>query len=454
MDDYFEFDIRKIIRKTIKTILINWYWVLLPAVLFGLVTFVFFLSRPEQPALYQAQATITLTDPRYPKLVDPLTEPIVPSRISDAAVRKVLEYERIVTPLFELWDCSQGSNCTLNAFINNHLKVQFPEPEDDEEEPKGLIILTVTTWSRNNAIVLANTWSELAIEMDPAAFYYADQNAILRAETAAEVTALIDAAVFQASDPLNSLDMFLDFTRPRVEDAAQGLIDFEQDNTLEALQNELDDQLDNREDTVQALRNLEDAQEGIRMLLNQLAFEANDAILDPGLRQHYLEILNKIFNIPGSPHYLLTITGGGQPIDTRTVAEFSLMLAHLQKTIEPRLFQLEKKQENINADILQLQTRIESLKNEKSVLELAHQTLSDEYEKIFKIYQEVLFYEAVALPAEVTLVKFATTTTESQPAVSPNTMGNTAIAAGVGVLIGIVGVLVVNWWQRGVEELE
>ena len=207
MSDYFEIDLRKIV----KNILINWYWVVAPALLLGIGVFLFSYFQPDY---YRVQAQFAITDLPYSAQFDDRYITHIQDIPPETAIKSTVMSNEITTALFELYECpeTKGGNCAIKQFRDNVLNVELAE--------KGMLVaLIVRAESRENAALLANAWASLAME--------AINNTYFGVE----------------SDPVLFFESQAALALTEVEKAGQKLVSFAGENSLAVLRNELADLL-------------------------------------------------------------------------------------------------------------------------------------------------------------------------------------------------------------------
>jgi uncharacterized protein involved in exopolysaccharide biosynthesis len=413
MDDYFEIDLRKLI----KNILRKWYWVLIPAVLIGLGIYIFSANLPD---LYEAKAILALVEPAYQ--VDFTGQDLRPNQSdpSEGALQSLVLNDKIASALFDLWDCPTNQNCTLNQFRNNSLDVEIGERGQ-------LVTLIVTTKDRELSALIANTWADLSINEINRSFYGFAPDLITYFE--------LQAASFK-----NQLD-----------DAGQRLIDFEADNTISLLKNQLSSLIASQVETLRGIRVLQQARADSQILLTQLDFELPDDVLDSSYQLSFYLIQSRIFTIPISGESQ-TVTPLQINVDlagetgTTTVGEFELLIENWIDVIDERLLNLSSVEDTLNSEITSLQAQIQSQENELARLRADYERIESVFEILTLKYDEI----RVSMPERdhgyVRLVSSASVPDPGNK-VSHNTNRNMVIGIIIGAILGLAAIVVVDWWQ-------
>ncbi|MBW6465969.1 MAG: hypothetical protein K0B06_05660 [Brevefilum sp.] len=420
MDDYFEIDLRKLI----KNILRKWYWVLIPAVLIGLGVYIYSSNLPD---LYEAKAILALVEPAYE--VDFTGQDLRPNQSdpSEGALQSLVQNDKIASALFDLWDCPTNQNCTLNQFRNSSLGVEIGERGQ-------LVTLIVTTKEREKSALIANTWADLSIDEINRSFYG------------------------YAPDLITYFDLQTELFNNQLEDAGQRLIDFEAENTLSLLKNQLSSLLASQVETLRSIRVLQQARADSQILLNQLAFESPEDVLDSSYRLSLYLIQSRIFTIPitsesesVTPLQINVDLSGETGI--ATVGEFVLLIENWIDVIDERLLNLSSVEDTLNSEITSLQAQIQSQENVKARLRADYERIESVYEILALKNDEI----RVSMPERdhgyVRLVSSASVPDPGNK-VSHNTNRNMVIGILIGAILGLAAVVVVDWWQMPDESNE
>ena len=413
MDDYFEIDLRKLI----KNILRKWYWVLIPAVLIGLGVYIYSSNLPD---LYEAKAILALVEPAYQ--VDFTGQDLRPNQSdpSEGALQSLVLNDKITSALFDLWDCPTNQNCTLNQFRNSSLDVEIGERGQ-------LVTLIVTTKDREQSALIANTWADLSINEINRSFYGFAPDLITYFE--------LQAASF----------------KDQLDDAGQRLIDFEADNTISLLKNQLSSLMASQVETLRGIRVLQQARADSQILLTQLDFELPDDVLDSSYQLSFYLIQSRIFTIPISGE-TQTVTPLQINVDlpgetgTTTVGEFELLIENWIDVIDERLLNLSSVENTLNSEITSLQAQIQSQENELARLRADYERIESVFEILTLKYDEI----RVSMPERdhgyVRLVSSASVPDPGNK-MSHNTNRNMVIGIIIGAILGLAAIVVVDWWQ-------
>ena len=413
MDDYFEIDLRKLI----KNILRKWYWVLIPVVLIGLGVYIYSSNLPD---LYEAKAILALVEPAYQ--VDFTGQDLRPNQSdpSEGALQSLVLNDKITSALFDLWDCPTNQNCTLNQFRNSSLDVEIGERGQ-------LVTLIVTTKDREQSALIANTWADLSINEINRSFYGFAPDLITYFE--------LQAASF----------------KDQLDDAGQRLIDFEADNTISLLKNQLSSLMASQVETLRGIRVLQQARADSQILLTQLDFELPDDVLDSSYQLSFYLIQSRIFTIPISGESQ-TVTPLQINVDlpdetgTTTVGEFELLIENWIDVIDERLLNLSSVEDTLNSEITSLQAQIQSQENELARLRADYERIESVFEILTLKYDEI----RVSMPERdhgyVRLVSSASVPDPGNK-MSHNTNRNMVIGIIIGAILGLAAIVVVDWWQ-------
>jgi len=425
MDDYLEIDLRKII----KNILSKWYWVVLPAILVALGAFLYSYTLPD---VYQTTARFVLTEPPYAANFENNYQTTALQKPSEDVLQNLVLNDEIASNLYDLWDCKEKESCTVRQFEQNQLGVVIGD--------KGILVsLIVETESRENTVLLANTWLKLAMEAVVSNYYGYETDQITFFET--------QTALSQAN----------------LDEAAQRLFDFAGENPKAILQNELNDHLDSQKQTLQAIRTLENAQVDVQALIAQLEFENPRSLLDPNYRMSYQLIQTRVLNnavtiqIGGSETLGTSLSQLsieiGNVVETKTVGEYITFLENWLTVIDDTITQHEQAGESLTGDITALQTQIQSLENEAVALQADFERQQTVHEILATKYEEVLLTMPEGESGYVNVVNVASVPAPDDR-LPHNTVRNTAIGLIAGGFLGLAGVVLADWWKATDEPEE
>jgi hypothetical protein len=410
MEDYLEIDIKKII----KNIISKWYWVIIPAILIGLSTFLCFYQKPD---IYRVTSQFIIVDPPYTANFESRYETTHPEPPSEDALKSIVLNNTIVTTLYELWDCEDKENCSINDFKEDHLFVNFGENS-------MLTSLSVETESRENATLLVNKWVALSMAAVESSYYGLDQTTV---EYITDQVSIVEEQLREASDNI--------------------MLFKEQEDVRELLENEKNSLLAGQQEKLREIRALETVQIDIRNLIAQLAFEDDTASLDQSYRLSYLLIQSRVYSgliWEDAPVQLLVETAPGA--ETKTVGEFRSMLENWLSVTDEKTDQLQEDQEVLNEQVLALSGEIQSLSREYDELIQEYARNKEIYNIVNKKYQEIQLTMPDDESSHVKLVSQAIVP-EPDDRLPHNTVRNTAIGLVAGGFLGLAGVVIADWWK-------
>jgi len=426
MNDYIDIDLRNIIKNIIK----KWYWIAISAFLIGVVAF---LISYLQPDVYRATARFVITQPPYVANFDNRYATNVLDNPSPDVLLNIINNDTIIAALFDLWESPDKSNSSPKQFKQGHLEAVIGE--------EGIsVFLHVDTENRENAAEIANEWGRLAMAAVDSSLYGYESNQITFFEVEAELA------------------------KADLEQAGQALIDFEEENPLAILTNNLNDQLAYQMEINQFIRTIGTVQEDIRSLLAQLEIEDQESSVHSSLRLDFLLIQAKLFSNPmmigNSPSFHSTNSSIPQLVvdltgleETIMVADFQGMLESWLDTLDERIVNLENLKGSLEDEITSLQGEIQAIKNESDILQAEY----DRQESVYNILSTKLEEVYLTMPeGESGYVNLVSPAYVPDPAdvIPHNTVRNTAIALIAGGFLGVVGVVIADWWKSSDESNE
>lgn len=414
MDDFLEVDLRKIIKNILK----HWYWVVAPAAVVGIAVFVY--SYFFMPNIFQANALMIITDPRYlPDFVEAY-DAAEPPKPSASAIKTLSFSDEIITQLFDLWETEEKGSKT-NESLREKLSIEASSNE-------MLYKFTVSSQDKEESAKLANAWADLVIQKVNSDFFGFD----------------IEVVEQFASD--------LSAAKLKMDQAEAAVLAFVESDERSLLSDRLDSIRTEQSKTFSMARLLKDVKFDSVGLLAKLEDEPDTELLDDSFWIAYLFIQSKLYgcdtgvmlDMPISSTSSLSLEFPEQDSEIMTVGRFRTLLQNELSVIDSQITQLEAEEESYIAAINQLDAEIRTRSYEINLLQSDYTTYSDTYNILLKQNEEVKLTMGTVGSGYAKLASQSAVPQERQP---HNTIRNTLIAGVAGGLLGLAGVVIADWWK-------
>jgi uncharacterized protein involved in exopolysaccharide biosynthesis len=397
------------LRRYIEVLLGHWIWIVGLAVVAAIAGFV--LSS-LQPPTYQASSVVMVTEPRFQLQFDsrfqtdegsPAYKAFPVLAVSDDVLQSVLDaYQATATGRTDPLTLGQLADMT----------------EASSEGDPSLVVLTVQSNSAETASLLANLWADVFTGHGNALYSGGQSD--------------VDFFQEQMAQAANAL-----------QEAEETLIEFEAGNRESILQNQLGSLQQAQRDYLASQRAISTLVQDVQALRAQLAERpsSQETSLADGLTALFLQL--KAFNAQTEMPLQLSIDSAS--VLGQSVTQQMAYLDDLAATLQQKSIEIGQKLEALEPEILDLQRQIQQISVEKDRLtrgrDLAretHLTLARKLEEAQISAQEANGVLHVGSYASV-----------PSRAIGPRTMFNAALAGLVGLMLGVVGVLAVDFWRQG-----
>lgn len=398
------------LRRYIEVLFSHWVWIVGLAVVAAIAGYVF---SSLQPPIYQASSIVMVTEPRFQLQFDtrfrtdegsPAYQAFPILAVSDDVLQGVLD-------VYQATALGQAHPLTL-------AQLRSLTGASSEGDP-SLVVLTVQSDSPELASLLANHWADVFADHGNA-MYSGGQNDVVFFQ---EQTALAETAL---------------------QEAEAALIAFQANNRESILQNQLSALQQAQKDYLASQQSISVLAQDAQALRAQWADRPSSqtASLSDGLTALFLQI--KAFNAQADIPLQLQIDSA-EALGPQSVSEQIAYLDELMAILKAKSAEIDKSLQDLEPEMLSLQQQIQQTVVEKDRLtrewDLAretHLTLTRKLEEARIAAQEANGVLHVGSHAAV----------PSRP-IGPRTLFNAALAGLVGLMLGVVGVLAVDFWRQG-----
>jgi succinoglycan biosynthesis transport protein ExoP len=401
-----EFDL----RGYVEILLRGWKWIVGAGVVAGLAALVVSFLMPPT---YEATSLVIITEPRYQMQLDERFE---------TAEGLLAEYEVFPTlatsddVLLEVLERHNPSDIEAEEWTLHALS-QLVEAKSRGDP--SLMVLTVRCGSAEDAAALANAWAEVLAER--ANDIYGEGE---------DQVQFFSAQVADAEGALDEADV--------------ALIEFQRRNQTLIMQADLDSYLRTTTDYLADQRSIAYLLQDIEGLRNQLAEQPAGSLstLGDDLTTLFLQI--KAFNAGASAPVQLQVASA-EALSSRSLSEQIAFLDGLVVTLEAKSAEIEERLGQLVGPILELQAELEEIEVERDGLERARQLAHEEYYVLARKLEEA----QLAASEPDGLVEMGSHAAVPEEPVGPKKLLNTALGAGLGLVMGAGAVLAVGWWAGG-----
>ncbi|TET53562.1 MAG: hypothetical protein E3J64_03355 [Anaerolineales bacterium] len=404
-----EFDL----RGYVEVLLRGWKWILGAAVLAGAAALAVSLLSPPT---YEASALVIVTEPRYQLQLDPR-----------------FETTESWLPAYEAFPTLAMSDGILQNLVDSHV----PSPEagiapwslcslsdalQAVSQGPSLVVLKATACSAEDAAGIANAWADRLAESGFRLFR-------------------------EGLDEVESFEAQVASAQTALDEAEASLIAFEGINRTPILEAELGSLCQTLDDGFSGQRGIDDLLQNIQGLREQLALQP--AGYATGLAEELAALLLQIdaFDAGASAAIQLQIDSS-QPLVNRSVDEQVAFLDTLIDTLEAKSSEIGARLAELEAPILALQRELEVVTAEADRLARTRDLARETHTLVAQKLEEA----RVSTSVEGSLLRVGSYAAVPGSPESPRVVSNTALAGVLGLMVGVCGVLVVDWWQTGEDK--
>lgn len=405
-----EIDLRSYIIVLIK----YWYWIVGLAIVAAIIAWVI---SSFIPPTYEATALVTATQSRYQLQFDPRFQ-----NIPDTAIQSLLESQYRTYPTLASSDDLLKQLAAETGWSLDDLKRSIKTMT--ETNAPNLLALTVTGHDPDEVAVTVNRWAELFV--DKANALYGSQGELEQFNQQQQIVA---KSLAEADTALTAFraESGLGFANPGVNNAtsASGSSSSLIEQRLQA-KNSL---LTNYE--TELVRSRQMRQE-VRLLR-----ESTTASTSPTLIAGLLAEMINAGVVEESQPYQIELNAV-DPLAS---------LAAMGQALESRAAAIETEVEQLNGEIMALQSKLATQKEQLEQLIRDRDVKAEAYAVISRKVQEAQI-DAFSSGSSAGKVQIASRAAAPTAPLSSDRLRNTAIAGVLGLMVGIFGVFALEWWRE------
>lgn len=402
------------LRVYVEVLLRYWAWIAGLALVAAMTAFgVSSLMAPT----YEAEAVVMITEPRYQLQFDPRFETADQWAPAYKAFPTLATSDDILQEVVEAYTPSPAAQieewkvASLNGMV-----------EATSEGDPSLVLLKVTSGSPEDAAGIANAWAKVLV----------DRGNVLYSSSEEDVT-FFQKQVAQAEETLNQ--------------AESALIEFQARNEASTVNAQLSSLQRQQSDYLADQRSIAYIIQDIKGLRAQLAQQPGDqpTSLADDLTTLFLQV--KAFNAQASAPIQLQLNSA-ESFSNKTLSEQIGFLDNLIETLEAKSAEIDDQLATLEPKILVLQEQLQEIRTEEERLIRARDLAQETYMTLARKLDEA----RIEAQEENGVLQVGSTAAVPEKPVGPRRKMNTAIAGALGLMLGVFGVFVLEWWQD--EELD
>jgi uncharacterized protein involved in exopolysaccharide biosynthesis len=407
MNDEIEIDLRKYILLIFK----HWWQILIFAAIVAILAFTVVTITSKDS--YQASALVAITKPRYQLNFNSAIEALNIQPANNAFL-DLATSDDVIKQVYDQWTDRPSSIKDLQDFRGRVLQVK-------SGSDLSILKLIVTTENPDDSASLANQWAEELIAKANAIYFSQDQQLIF-----------LEDQLTNAKNDLNQAD--------------KALVNFQAQNQLNILTNQLNSVLQNQRDYLALQRNIAYLDNSLQGLRSQLVSNPSDkATIADQLSALLLQFQTFNSLTMGSVNTIplqIQFTDPASFGSLENQAQIKI-LDNLAAGIQDRATQVGEDLKTLEPQILNLQQSVQQ-----------YQADQDKLQNTRDIAQQT--YTTLAQSVDQTRISSSDPSDELQLASSAlpppqplprNRLRNTLIAGFVGVFLAVIAVLVWEWWR-------
>jgi capsular polysaccharide biosynthesis protein/chaperonin cofactor prefoldin len=396
------------LRKYLKALTKRWKWIVVLGVVAAVTAAIvsFFVLQP----IYGATALVLITRPRYQLRFDPRLETLSDIETTPKAYPSLAKSDDLLLRVLNTIDPPLPENeQSLQKLRRNVNARTGADP--------SLLQLKVTSSNPERAAHIANTWADQYVE-------YVNELYGRRSEDVLFFTEQLDTA------------------RATLEEIEDALIDHEAHSQQAIIETRLTAKTVALSDYLNAQHELSNVIENARVLRQQL--DEHPASAPASLGNDLTALLLEIQGLSRNTELplQLQIAGGGS-LSNRTVKEQADALSDLITALEIRLAEIGEQEVTLTAEIPPLQEALQQATTEKERLTREWEVADGTFTTLANKVEEA----RISAQDETGEVRLASQASEPTRPVSPNKLMNIAAAAFLGVFLGILAALFIEYWQ-------
>jgi len=367
----------------------------------------FFVLTPQ----YEAKALVAVTQPRYVMRFDQRFETVNDIQLAYKAYPTLATGDELLQQLLEELDPPLPPEKASLRKLRGMLSAS------SGDDP-SLVILTARSDDPEEAARLVNTWAKIFVRR--ANEVYGESG---------EQLAFFESQLAQADADLKA--------------AEEALIAFQARNEAAIIQAQLNSKKQAQTDYLSAqraiVRIIQDAQSLREQLSDRPAGERIS--LGDDLTTLFLEI--QAFNTRTTTPIQLQVAGS-ESLSGKTVGEIRAFLDDLVSTLENKSAELQKELDALKPEILNLQRSLQEINTEGARLSRNKEIAQETYMALARKVEEA----RIAAQDTTGEARLASTAAVPEKPVSPRKLLNTLVAGILGLMVGVFGAFVVEYFSE------
>jgi uncharacterized protein involved in exopolysaccharide biosynthesis len=423
------------LRQYVMVLLRRWKWIAGLALVAAVVAFVVSMLLPP---VYEAEAVVIITQPRYLMQFDP-------------RFATVQDW----TPAYKAFPTLATSDGVLQSVVDTYT----PSPEASIEAwglqalsgmigatSKGdpsLVVLDVRSRSPEDAAAIANVWAAALVAQGNGMYSVGEED-----------VAFFEGQLAQAEHALDEADA--------------ALVEFQARNQADIITVQLESSRQAQADYLSNQRAIASIVQNAQGLRDQLAQQPTDgpSSFADDLTALFLQIAafntqtsnpqtsrsipestegNIYFSTQASEPVQLQVSSA-ESLSNRSVAEQIAFLDDLVSTLEARSTEIDDRLAELSPRIMALQQQFEEFNVEEDRLTRARDLGRETYMTLARKTEEA----RIAATESNGVLQVGSYAASPERAVSPRKLLNTAVAGVLGLMVGVLGAFAMEWW-RGEE---
>ncbi len=399
------------LREYVEVLLRYWKWIAGVAVVAAVTALVISFLLPPT---YEATALVAVTEPRYVMRFDPRFETLNDIQPAYKAYPELATSDEMLRDLLD--------NLTPPPKDVETLQDLRTKVEAESGADPSIVRLTVRHRDPEEAARVVNAWAELFVER---------ANELYGSQGDAEVQ-FFETQLKRAEAELAA--------------AEEALVAFQARNRAAILRNQLNSLKQTQADYLADQRTIAYITQDIEGLREQLAEQPADqpVSLADQLTSLFLQI--KAFNAQAAAPIQLQVDSASA-LSEKSLSEQIAFLDDLVGVLEEKSAEIDDRLAELEPQILALQRQLTEVTIEEDRLTRARDVARETYMALARKLEEA------RIAAEDTSgeVRLASRAMVPQKPASPHKLLNTAVAGALGLMVGIFGAFVIEWWRQGEE---
>lgn len=396
------------LRAYVSILLRRWKWIVGLTLVAGLGAFV---VSALQPATYQASAVVLVTQPRYQMQFDPRFETANGWQPAYRAFPTLATSDGILLEVVDRYVP------TAQAQIDNwQLSVLAKMVEAFSGGDPSLVVLSVESLSPQDATAIANVWADVLTEQGNELYGGSDKDVDFFEEQLALAGQALDASDSE-------------------------LVAFEAHNQSSIISAQLASHQQGQADYLRDQRTIASIVQDIQGLRDQLAERPSGQAASPADSLTALLLQIKAFNAQAETPIQLQIDST-EALSTKTLEEQAAFLDDLVTTLQARSVEIDRQLIQLEPKILALQQALQETRVEQEGLVRSRDLARETYMTLARKLDEA----RIAAQEENGTLQVGSYAAVPVEPVGPRRLFNSAVAALLGLMVGILTAFAVEFW--------